>query len=190
MAQSPVHDDADAHYTAVAKGLHWVVALGMVTALGLGWVMTDIPGITPTKLKYFNWHKWLGVTLLGLSLLRLAWRIFHRPPALPAAMAPWQRLAANGMHHVLYLATLLVPISGYLYTLAAGYPVVYLGLVELPVLFGKMPEWVEPLKAAHHFSAYGLAAAVLAHVGAALLHHFRDHDGVLLRMLPRFKRHV
>ncbi len=175
-------------YTSVAKGLHWLIALGMIAAFGLGIVMTGMPGVTPTKLKYFNWHKWLGVTLLGLSLLRILWRAFHRPPELPAGMDRLQALAARGMHHVLYLATLLVPISGYLYTLAAGFPVVYLGLFQLPVLYGKTPEWIEPLKTLHHLSAYALAAAVLAHAAAALWHHFRDHDDVLRRMLPRFGR--
>lgn len=173
-------------YTAVAKGLHWLVFFGLITAFALGWVMTEIPGITPTKLKYYNWHKWLGVTLLALSLLRIVWRAFHRPPAPPDTLSRPQRWAAAAMHYLLYLATLGVPITGYLYTLAAGFPVVYLGLVTLPVLYDKTPEWVEPLKDLHEFAAYGLAAAVLAHAGAALWHHFAQGDPVLRRMLPRF----
>ncbi len=181
---TPSHTEVT-DYTAVAKSLHWLIALGLITAFALGWVMTEIPGITPTKLKYYNWHKWLGVTLLALSLLRIVWRAFHRPPALPNTLTRWQRLAATGMHYLLYLATLGVPITGYLYTLAAGFPVVYLGLVELPVLYGKTPEWIEPLKDLHELSAYGLAAAVLAHAGAALWHHFAQGDPVLRRMLPR-----
>ena len=172
-------------YTALAKSLHWLVAIGMVGVFTLGLVMTDIPGITPTKLRLYNWHKWLGVTLLALSVARIVWRLFNTPPPLPSQTPRLQRMAAAAMHHGLYVATLAVPLLGYCYSLAAGYPVEYFGVVELPVLFGKSPEWTEPLKAAHSLSAYALALAVMAHAGAALLHHFRDHDGVLFRMLPR-----
>jgi cytochrome b561 len=173
-------------YGAVAMSLHWLVALGVIATFGLGWVMTDIPGITPTKLKYFNWHKWLGVTLFALSLLRILWRAFHMPPPHAIALSRFQHLAARGMHLGLYAATLAVPLSGYLYTLAAGYPVVYLGLFQLPVLFAKSPEWIAPLKTLHAVCAYAMAAAVVMHAAAALVHHFRDRDDVLLRMLPRF----
>lgn len=172
-------------YTGVAKGLHWLIAAGLITTLALGWVMTDIPGITPTKLKYYNWHKWLGVTLLGLSLLRIVWRAFHRPPALPHTLSPRQRWAATGMHLALYGATLGVPLTGYFYSLAAGFPVVYLGLIKLPVLLDKTPEWADRLKELHEISAYGLAIAVAAHVAAALWHHFWLGDPVLQRMLPK-----
>ncbi len=178
---SPHRED----YTAVAKGLHWIIAAGLVTAFALGWAMTDIPGITPTKLKYYNWHKWLGVSLLALSLLRIVWRAFHRPPALPNTLTRQQRWAATGMHLGLYLATLGVPVTGYLYTLAAGFPVVYLGLIKLPVLYDKAPEWIAPLKDLHTISAYSLASAVAAHAAAALWHHFVSGDPVLRRMLPK-----
>lgn len=172
-------------YTGVAKGLHWLVAIGLVGVFTLGMVMTDIPGITPTKLRLYNWHKWLGMTLLALSVARIIWRLFNPPPPLPSQTPRFQRMAATAMHHGLYVVTLAVPLLGYGHSLAAGYPVVYFGMIELPVLFGKAPEWIEPLKASHSLSAYALALAVMAHAGAAILHHFRDHDGLLLRMLPR-----
>lgn len=173
-------------YGATAKCLHWLVAVGVITAFGLGWVMTDIAGITPTKLRYYNWHKWLGVSLFALSLVRLTWRAFHPPPPLPSGLSNFQRHGAQAMHVALYAATLAVPVSGYLYTLAAGFPVVYLGWIELPVFFGKTPALIEPLKLLHQVAAYTMASGVLLHAGAAFFHHFRDRDGVLLRMLPRF----
>ena len=178
-------DRSTTEYNPVAKGLHWLIAIGLLGAFALGSIMTDIPGITPTKLKYYNWHKWLGVTLLALSLARIAWRVLNPPPPLPAHMSRLQVLLSKAMHHSLYLATLAIPVLGYLYTLAAGFPVVYFGVIELPVLFGKTPAWIEPLKQAHSLSADLLLVAVGAHVAAALWHHFRDHDGLLFRMLPR-----
>ena len=172
-------------YSPVAKGLHWLIAIGLLAAFALGTIMTDMLGITPTKLRYYNWHKWLGVTLLALSLARIAWRVLNPPPALPAHMSRLHVVLSKAMHHSLYLATLAIPVLGYLYTLAAGFPVVYFGVIELPVLFGKTPAWIEPLKQAHSLSADLLLLAVGAHVAAALWHHFHDHDGLLFRMLPR-----
>lgn len=170
-------------YTTTAIVLHWLIALLIVAAFTLGVVMTDIPGITPTKLKYFSWHKWLGVTVLGLAALRLLWRLGHTPPA-PAPMPAWQLKAANGAHHLLYLLMFAVPVSGYLYSSAAGVPVVYLGLVQLPTLIAANSELKPVLKTVHYVLTMTMAAVVLTHALAALKHHFIDRDGVLKRMLP------
>src|SRR6185312_2245939 len=112
-------------YTRTAVVLHWLIALLIICAFTLGLVMTDIPGITPTKLKYFSWHKWLGVTVLGLACLRLLWRLTHRAPPYPDSMPSWQQKAANVLHGLLYVLIFAVPLSGYFYTLSAGVPVVY-----------------------------------------------------------------
>lgn len=90
--------------------------------------MTDIPGITPTKLKYFSWHKWSGVTVFVLSLLRVLWRATHAAPSMPDGMPRWQQGAAHLTHFLLYLLMLVIPASGYLYSSAAGVQVVYLGV--------------------------------------------------------------
>ena len=171
-------------YTTTAMLLHWLIALLIVAAFGLGLVMTDIPGITPTKLKYFSWHKWLGVTVLAMAALRLLWRLGHRPPAPPASIPVWQNRAAEAMHGLLYILMFAVPLSGYFYTLSAGIPVVYLGLFQLPVLMAANPELKPVLKEVHYILTMGMAAAVVAHALAALKHHFVDRDEVLKRMLP------
>src|SRR5438067_1431733 len=121
-------------YTHTAIALHWLIALLIVGAFTLGLVMTDIPGITPAKLRYYNWHKWAGVTVLLLAALRLLWRLGHRPPPLSPATPAWQRRASGGVHHLLYVLMFAVPLTGYFLTLAAGRPVVYFGLLKLPVL--------------------------------------------------------
>jgi len=171
-------------YNSLAKWLHWLIALGMIYTFGIGWIMTGLVGISPTKLKYFSWHKWAGVTIFVLALVRILWHLARPPRPLPASVTGLQRLLSQLMHQLLYLATLLVPATGYLYSLAAGYPIVYLGLIELPVFFGRSPAWAEPLRLAHAWSSYAMAAAVLGHAAAALLHHFYYRDGVLADMLP------
>lgn len=173
-------------YGGVAISLHWLIALLIFGGFGLGLVMTDIPGFTPTKLKYYAWHKWIGVTVFGLALLRVLWRVGHPPPPLPAGTPPWQARVAHGVHHLLYGLMLAIPLSGWLYSSSAGVPTVYLGLVQLPDLIAASPELKPVLKTVHLTLNYTLAALVLAHVGAALKHQFVDRDGLLMRMLPGF----
>jgi len=171
-------------YTKTAMLLHWLTALLIVSGFALGVTMVDIPGLTPTKLKYFSWHKWIGVTVLGLACVRLLWRLTHPAPAYPDAMPAWQKKAANGLHHLLYVLIFAVPISGYFYSLAAGVPVVYLGIIPLPVLIESNQELKPILKTVHYLLNMALLAGVGLHVLAALKHHFIDRDGLLKRMLP------
>ena len=171
-------------YTYTAMLFHWLIALLVVAAFTLGVVMTDIPGLTPTKLRYFSWHKWLGVTVLLLAVLRVLWRLFNQAPVYPASMARWQQRAANGLHYLLYVMIFAVPLSGYFHSLASGVPVVYLGVFELPVLIAADPQLKPVLKDVHYWLNMLLCGSVGLHVVAALKHHFIDRDGVLRRMLP------
>ena len=171
-------------YSSIAIALHWLIALLIVATFTLGLVMTDIPGLTPTKLRYFSWHKWAGITILALAALRLLWRLRSKPPAYPAAMPPWQRSAAHVLHGLLYVMMFAVPLSGYFYSLAAGVPVVYFGLFPLPVLIDADPALKPVLKAVHYWLNMGLASLVALHVLAALKHVLVDRDGIMGRMLP------
>ena len=171
-------------YTNVAIFFHWLIALMIIGAFTMGLVMTDMPGLSPTKLKYYSWHKWAGVTILGLACLRLLWRLGHKAPAYPASMPAWQQSAANVLHGLLYVLMFAVPLSGYFYTLSAGVPVVYFGLFELPVLMAKNAELKPVLKEVHFWLNMLLAGCVGVHVAAALKHHFIDHDGIIKRMMP------
>lgn len=171
-------------YSLPAIVLHWLIAVLIVGAFILGLIMTDIPGFSPTKLKYFSWHKWAGVTVLALAALRLLWRLARRPPAYPASMTPVQQKAAHHLHLVLYVLMFAVPVSGYFYTLAAGVPVVYFGVVKLPVLIDADPALKPLLKSVHYWLTMTMAALVVAHTAAALKHAVIDRDGVLRRMLP------
>jgi cytochrome b561 len=99
-------------------------------------------------------------------------------------MSQFQQRAASGLHWLMYFLIFAIPISGYFYSLAAGIPVVYLGVIPLPVLIDPNPQWKPVLKEVHYVLNMILLGGVIVHVAAALKHHFIDRDGVLKRMLP------
>ena len=180
---------ADLRYGAVAIALHWLLALAITASFSVGVIMHGLP-FSPLRLKLFNWHKWAGITILALSAARLLWRIAHRPPDLPAAvlaaMAGWQRRAHHATHAALYALFFAVPLTGWAYSSASGFPVVWFGVLALP-------DWVpvnKPLadmllKPLHQTLAFALGALVLLHVAATLKHQWLDRDGLFWRIWPR-----
>ena len=174
------------HYTATAKLLHWLIALMIFGMLGFGFYMTGLD-LSPTKLELYSWHKWAGVTVFALVLVRLAWRIGHKPPALPAHMPAIEGVAAHASHHLLYVLMLAIPLSGWLMSSAKGFQTVWFGVLPLPDLLAKDKALGNLLETVHFVLNYTLIAVLLGHVGAALKHHFIDRDDVLTRMLPRRK---
>jgi cytochrome b561 len=170
-------------YTRTAIALHWVIALLILAVLPLGLTMTEMP-LSPQKLKFYAWHKWLGVTVFGLAVLRLLWRASHPAPPLPATMPAWQRGAAHILHWALYALMLAIPLVGWLMSSAKGFQTVYLGVLPIPDLLSKNEALGETLAAVHAWLAYALIALLGVHVAAALKHHFIDRDDVLRRMLP------
>ena len=175
-----------ARYTGIAIALHWIIAGAIFVTFCLGLYMHELE-LSPTKLRLYSYHKWIGVTIFLLVLLRLLWRLTHRPPPPPPGMPAWQRRAAAAAHAGLYLLTLAIPVSGWLMSSASGFQVVYLGLLPLPDLVGKDKVLFEQLKDTHYYLNILMFAVVVLHVGAALKHHFTDRDGVLARMLPTVK---
>lgn len=170
-------------YTKTAIGLHWLMFLLIAWGFGIGVSMVDLP-LSPAKLKYFSWHKWIGVTVFLLALVRVAWRLTHRAPSLPASMSAWQRRAANLTHGVLYVLIVATPLSGWVYSSAAGLPTVYLGLVQLPDVLAKDKALADQLKLVHYTLNTALATMVLLHGAAVLKHQFIDRDGLFARMWP------
>lgn len=174
-------------YTAVALLLHWILAAALVGTFAVGTYMADLP-FSPDRLKLYSWHKWAGITILILSLVRLLWRLTHRPPALPAAiesaMPSWQLRAYHATHVALYALFFLVPLIGWAYSSAAGFPVVLFGVLPLPDFVPASKELAALIKPFHEISALGLAGLVLLHVGAAVKHQWIDKDGLISRILP------
>ncbi len=175
-----------ADYTGTAIAFHWIAGALIVGNLAFGLYMVDL-SLSPAKLKYYSWHKWAGVTIFLISAARLLWRLTHPAPALPASMPSWQRAAANASHHLLYLLFFAAPLTGWLFSSAAGFQTVYFGVLPIPDLLDKNKELADVLKIVHRFVNYSLAALVIVHVAAALKHHIADGDDVLARMIPFLK---
>ncbi len=177
-----------AHYHPVAVLLHWLLGVALVGMFAVGLYMADLP-FSLDRLKLYNWHKWAGVTVLVLSFVRLMWRLTHRPPALPEriehAMPVWQRHAHHATHYLLYLLFFAVPLLGWSYSSAAGFPIVWFGVLPLPDFVAVNKPLAETLKVLHKYAAFYLAGLVLLHVVAALKHHLVDRDGLLQRMAFR-----
>ena len=174
------HDEH--HYDRVAIAAHWLLALLIAANFSLGVYMHDLP-LSPTRLRLFNWHKWAGITILALSALRLGWRLGHAPPA-DAPMPAWQRIAAHTVHRLLYVLFFAVPLAGWGYSSATGFPVVWFGVLPLPDWVPVDRALADALKATHKGLALTLGVLVLLHVAAALKHHVVDRDGLLDRMRP------
>ncbi|MBP5990098.1 MAG: cytochrome b [Piscinibacter sp.] len=169
-------------YSGTAIALHWLLALALIGSFMVGVYMVDLP-VSPQRLKLYNWHKWAGICILALSGLRLLWRLTHRPPA-DVAMPAWQRQSAHAVHILLYLLFFAVPLAGWAYSSAAGFPIVVFGVLPLPDFVAPSKELAEAIKPAHKILVFTMALLVLAHVAAALKHHFVDGDGLLERMRP------
>jgi len=172
-------------YHGFAILLHWLLAAALIGIFVLGSYMTDLP-FSPQRLQLYSWHKWAGVVILLLSALRLFWRLTHRPPALPAqieqAMPRWQAIAHHATHHGLYLLFFAVPLIGWAYSSAAGFPIVLFGVLPLPDFVPVSPELAEFIKPWHELSAVAMLLLAGLHVAGALKHALIDRDGLLQRM--------
>jgi cytochrome b561 len=171
-------------YTSLAIALHWLIALVVIGQIALGWWMQEIPKepVGP-RVNAFNLHKSIGMTVLLLMVVRLAWRSSHRPPPLPP-MPAWQAMAARSNHWLLYLCLFLQPLTGYLGSAVSGYPVRYFGLI-LPAWAAKNIALKDFLSIVHFTTSWVLVAAIALHVAAALKHQFADRDQLIWRMWPR-----
>ncbi len=170
-------------YTGLAIGLHWWIALLIFIAFPLGIYMHDLP-FSPTKLKLFSWHKWIGVTAFLFIIIRIVWRMRHTPPYLPESVASWQKLVTHIAHNLLYILMVAIPLSGWLMSSAKGFPTVWFGVLSLPDLVEKNKELGALLTNIHRILNFTLFALVTLHILAALKHHFIDKDMILSRMLP------
>lgn len=182
----PAMPAAHERYDNVAIAFHWLLVLMLVGSFAMGTYMSDLP-FSIRRVKLYNWHKWAGMTILALTLLRLAWRLRHAPPP-PAPGPRWQQRAAKATHLAMYLLCLVIPVVGWAYSSAAGMQIVVYGVLPLPNLLRVDPDLADAIKPWHGRLAYLLAALVLMHVAAGLKHHFVDRDGLLQRMWPHRAR--
>lgn len=166
----------------IAKSFHWIVALAILGngVFGLG---MDLAANPMQKINWLALHKSIGLTVLALMLLRLAWRgVDGRPREEPAPR--WQMLAARATHGLLYLLALAIPVSGWWFNSVSGKPLQWFKLFNLPGIGAKDDTLRHFAHAVHEYLFWLIVLVLVAHVGAALKHHVFDGDNVLRRMLP------
>ena len=168
-------------YTRVAIILHWLIALGVLWQIALGWSMIEIPKNPPgVRVYWFNFHKSIGLTLGMLILLRIVWRITHGAPPLPAHIPNWQRLAAKASHFGLYACMIVMPLSGYLGSSFTKYPIKYFGYT-LPHWGWDAPAYKEICSQVHYITVIVFMTLIAIHFLAAVK-HMLARDGVIRRM--------
>lgn len=189
-----------ARYSLIAIILHWLIAIAIIVQLASGlWMVDAIKQADYQALAYdtYQWHKSLGLTVLLLSILRLVWRLFHRPPDLPMGMKRWEIWAAHLTHWAFYGFMLAVPLTGWAMVSTSPWdlPTIWFGLFEIPhipwlyTLDESAKEGVEAgFKLSHEIIAKLGIALLILHVGAALKHQFMARDHLMLRMVPRLRR--
>ncbi len=177
-------------YGFVAIGFHWIMAALLVGLIVMGKYMHGLPLADPDKFPLYQLHKSLGLTVLALVFARLLWRFANPAPVLPPLMPLWQKLAAHGTHIALYGLMLLIPLSGWWMVSASplGIPTLFFSLftvphLPVPTFLGDAPALEGLLKEAHELLGNLLIVVVIAHVAAALKHHFFDRDDTLARMV-------
>ncbi|MEW5770428.1 MAG: cytochrome b/b6 domain-containing protein [Pseudomonadota bacterium] len=170
------------HYGWGLIALHWLT-LGLIAAAAfIGWWLDGMP-LSPLKLQLYAWHKWLGLLVLSLLPLRLLLRALD-PLDQGAELTPWEARLSGVVHGLLYLLMCVVPLVGWLHSSAAGFSVVWFGVLPLPDLVGKDAALAAILRQAHAATVASLLALVALHALAALYHRHVRRDAVLARMLP------
>jgi cytochrome b561 len=170
-------------YGAVAQALHWIIAALIVTQFVLASMADDLPA-GMQKLALLARHKSVGMTVLMLAVVRLAWRLFNKPPALPPGMKSYEVALAKITHGLFYVLLFALPLSGWMMSSAKGYTVSWFNLFAWPNLVPKDQAAFKTLRSVHETVATILFCAAILHILAALKHHFWDKDDVLKRMLP------
>jgi cytochrome b561 len=170
-------------YSGVAIALHWLMALAIVGMLGVGLWMTGLKN-SPAKIEVYTWHKWVGLTVMALALVRLLWRVHRPPPFLAESIPAWQVTTAAYTHRLLYTLMLAMPLTGWLQNSAAGFPLTWFGLFKVPALVPRDKAAFAFWQQTHEWLAWALLGLIALHVLAALKHHLVDKDDTLRRILP------
>lgn len=180
MSLKNTHD----RWGGVSQSLHWIVVVLILIMAWLGLTMSDLPN-GPDKIKTYALHKSLGVTILALVALRVLWRLYAGTPKPVPGSPRWQERIAALTHAAIYLLLFAIPISGWVLNSAAGFPLQWFHLVNLPHIVERNQDLHELAEEAHELMFWALALLVVLHAGAAFYHHLFQGDATLARMLPR-----
>lgn len=170
-------------YGAITRLLHWVVALLIIGLIWLGWWMVDLGYYDRWYNRSLELHKSLGMAVLAIAVVKIAWVIYDGKPGFPASIRPLERAAATATHHLFYLLMLLIPATGYVISTSAGDGISVFGLFEIPPVIPVSERLRDAAIELHLWLAYGTGALAAGHALAALKHQFIDRDGTLRRML-------
>lgn len=168
----------------VSQLLHWTTVVLILVIAYIGLTMGDLPN-GPDKIKTYALHKSIGLTILGLVVLRVLWRLAAGAPHPVPGTPRWQERIASLTHLGIYVLLFAIPISGWVVNSSAGFPLQWFGLVNLPDIVAESHDLHEAAEEAHELMFWLLALMVAAHAGAAFYHHLFQQDATLARMLPR-----
>jgi len=177
-----LRNDIDS-WGAPAKLFHWLMAALIFAQIALGLSAVSWR-VSPTKLDLFVWHKSIGMLILALLALRLLWRLSNRAPELPAEMAAWERMGAHASHFLLYALMIALPLTGWVISSASNVPFKIFWTIPLPAITAPDKAVSDLFATIHGWLVTLLALVLIAHIGAALRHHYVKRDTVLSRMLP------
>jgi len=177
-----LRNDTDS-WGAPAKLFHWLMAALIFAQIALG-LLAASWRLSPTKIELFFWHKSTGMLILALLALRLLWRLANRTPELPAGMPAWERAAARASHGLLYLLMIAQPVTGWIINSASNVPFRIFWLIPLPAIVTPDQALADLFALIHRGLFATLAFVLVAHIVAALRHHFVKRNSVLIRMLP------
>jgi cytochrome b561 len=177
-------------YGTFSKVMHWLMAAIIITLIGVGIYMADLPKDTDAQKQYayqfYGMHKSFGVIALLLIAVRLVWLRVSPSPALPAVFEGKERLLVEGLKKLLYLLMLIVPVSGYLMSNAGGYPINFFGLFELPALIGKSKAIGGVMHEVHEIAGFVILGVVVLHMAGAIKHRLKEKGSerdIMQRML-------
>ncbi|WP_168452811.1 cytochrome b [Sphingopyxis microcysteis] len=173
---------AGSRYTRVAIWLHWLIGLAVIANIGLAMLTEDMP--RETHRAAMDVHKALGIAVLGLTIVRILWRLGHKPPPLPTKTPAWQRLFAGVVHFLFYALLILLPLSGWVWMSAAGRPIDFFGVATIPTIVAANEGLADVMHDRHEVLGLAMLGLAAVHILAALKHQFVDRNGLMGRMNP------
>lgn len=178
--------NTDTEYGSIARGFHWITAVLVIFMLLLGFLMGKASAGTLRSILY-TLHKSTGLTLLFLMILRYLWRLSSKIPKFPAGTPIWQATAARWSHALLYLSVTLMPLSGWIFSTAAGHPPNFWWIVKMPAPWTAVNTTVKSIAGdIHRGLAWVVIALLCLHILGALSHLIIRRDQVVQSMLPQF----
>ena len=176
-------------YDNFAILIHWLMVILIFIMFGLGWYMVDLPKGSDERTWFFALHKSIGLTLALLVIVRTAWRISHKPPALPETIEAWKRKTANITHNLLYILMFLQPVSGYISSSFSGYKTRFWGY-PLPHWGWKNQELNEFFTEIHEISSVLLLGFIILHIAGAVSHIAHSEKEIIGRILPEKSKKI